>query len=671
LFISDEQILNITISIKQVTGTGTDTITINPTNDLNYGTLYYVEIDSGAFRDAANNDYAGISGKTDFNFTTEAAPDTTAPTTTFTPANDATNIAITTNLIIKFSEIVNVNTGNIVIKQASDDSEFATISVTNTQQITGTGTDTITINPTNDLNYGTLYYVEIDSGAFRDAANNDYAGISGNTTWNFTIINLYIPPTPSNPSQPTTQQPSEPTGCTLSSNINCAIKNEGTITDVKIEPEGSIEGGIVEGEIKNKGIIKGVTLAAGTKIEGGEIEGKISGNPKAPAILTNTKITTNSELSYVILGKNVELPNDVILIDAELRGSSVNGATLKGTIRTTSSATVIKNVSLGENTTIIGGKLAGTISGTPKEPAILTHLKVEPQTLVTHVIIADGVEISTDVSLEDGVRFSKTENIPEDIDLTATLPKKGQSVDLSVDPVIEGEGILPAINRLPEFESSELTILQHDQGFIYLDIEGIRYAVNPIKVKHLSQPEHMQLESGQTVRFKTDTQIDVLAPPAVQDISSFNENLSKINLPKVNISNDGNIKVTATETTWYSGRADLASTIVDKDTSSGFISKEDGNVALIFEDEKGQKRQQIIYPSPADMSALGEFQLTSKGILEFEIDGQKIKGRLDYQVKQGTTTSEGIKITEIPDSNGDFLITYPDGAEQRLFGLGE
>jgi hypothetical protein len=36
-----------------------------------------------------------------------------------------------------------------------------------------------------------------------------------------------------------------------------------------------------------------------------------------------------------------------------------------------SSATVIKNVSLGENATIIGGKLAGTISGTPKNPAIL------------------------------------------------------------------------------------------------------------------------------------------------------------------------------------------------------------------------------------------------------------------------------------------------------------
>jgi len=198
--------------------------------------------------------------------------------------------------------------------------------------------------------------------------------------------------------------------------------------------------------------------------------------------------------------------------------------------------------------------------------------------------------------------------------------------------VIEGEGILPAINRLQEFAPAE----------------------------------RLQLESGQTVRFKTDTQIEVLAPPAVQDISSFKETLIKINLPTVNINNDGNIKVPVTEKVWYNGRPDLASRIVDKDTPNGFITKEDGNVALIFEDETGEKREQIFYPS-----ALGKFDLTPTGILEVEINGQKFKGRLDYKVEQGKATSEAIKVTEIPDSNGDFMITYPDGAEQRLFGLAE
>ena len=139
----------------------------------------------------------------------------------------------------------------------------------------------------------------------------------------------------------------------------------------------------------------------------------------------------------------------------------------------------------------------------------------------------------------------------------------------------------------------------------------------------------------------------------------------------IKITEEGNIKIPATETIWLSARPDLASTTVDKDTPNGFITKEDGNVALIFEDEKGEKREQILYPSPANMSALEKFDLTPKGILEIEIKGKKIKGRLDYKVEQGKAISETIKVTEIPDSNGDVLITYPDGAEQRLFGLAE
>ncbi|WP_141698993.1 hypothetical protein, partial [Candidatus Marithrix sp. Canyon 246] len=301
-------------------------------------------------------------------------------------------------------------------------------------------------------------------------------------------FNIKVNPLPS--STPTQQTTPEPTGCTLSSNINCVIKNEG---------------GTLEGEIKNEGTLTDVTLAKDTKIEGGQIEGKINGNPEAPAILINVKITAKAELSHVILDKTVKLPKDVSLKDTELRGASVNGGKLEGTIRTTSSATVIKNVSLGENAKIIGGKLAGTISGTPKNPAVLQHLKVEPKTTLIAVIIADGVEMPADVNLASGVRFTKTENIPAGVDLTETLPTKGESVDLSADPVLGGKGILPAINRLPDFESPELTILQHDKGFIYLDIEGIRYAVNPMKVKHLSEAERLQLESGQTVRFKTDT----------------------------------------------------------------------------------------------------------------------------------------------------------------------
>ncbi|WP_158301939.1 Ig-like domain-containing protein [Paenibacillus mesophilus] len=165
------------------------TVTINPTVVLAHSTGYYVQIDPGAFKDAANNDYSGIADMTTWSFTTAAAPDTTAPTVTaYSPLDDATDVAVNTNLTLTFSESVTAASGkNIVIKKASDNSIVETILVTDTSRVTVTGV-TYTINPAADLAYSTGYYVQIDPGAFKDAANNNYAGIADMTTWSFTTV---------------------------------------------------------------------------------------------------------------------------------------------------------------------------------------------------------------------------------------------------------------------------------------------------------------------------------------------------------------------------------------------------------------------------------------------------------------------------------------------------
>ena len=48
----------------------------------------------------------------------------------FSPADDATAVATTSNIVLNFSEAVDVETGNIVIYKASDDSVVETIDVT-------------------------------------------------------------------------------------------------------------------------------------------------------------------------------------------------------------------------------------------------------------------------------------------------------------------------------------------------------------------------------------------------------------------------------------------------------------------------------------------------------------------------------------------------------------
>ena len=92
--------------------------------------------------------------------------DSTAPTvSTLSPLDNAIDIAIDSNLVLTFSEAVDVESGNITLKKTSDDSTVEAIDVTG-GLVTGTGTTIITVNPTADLSNSTAYYVQIAATAF-------------------------------------------------------------------------------------------------------------------------------------------------------------------------------------------------------------------------------------------------------------------------------------------------------------------------------------------------------------------------------------------------------------------------------------------------------------------------------------------------------------------------
>jgi hypothetical protein len=436
------------------------------------------------------------------------------------------------------------------------------------------------------------------------------------------------------------------------------ITNNGQVSDITITTEGVVIGGIVSGNIKNEGVIKDVHLGANAHVDGGKVSGKITTDKKAPALLTN-----------VILTQDVKLAADVSLHNVELRGASITGNHLSGNIRVTGSATVIKDVSLGANTTITGGKLTGRIKGDKQSPAVLQHLIIEENSHLTDVIIADGVELPKQVNLGLGVRFTSKENIPEGLDLTSILPKLNTGVDLSIDVVVGGEGILPAINRLPEFTASNLTVKQSKTGYLYLDIEDKRYAVNPKIVKHLSDSPNLLVEIGQNIRFKTDTEIDVFAPPAIQAPEALQIALKEF---KIDIDNIGTIHVKAKDKKpeWFNARANLFSIEVENDTKTGLSVKENNLFALVFIDKDGKKREQNFYPAPYDLTTLvkvaEEVDLTTEGILSFKLETISYEGKLDYLVKQGTVPkNKALKVEEITDNN-NYLITYPNGAKQLI-----
>jgi methionine-rich copper-binding protein CopC len=119
--------------------------------------------------------------------------DTSAPTlSSSSPADDATAVAVGSNIVLNFSEAVDVESGDIVIYKASDDSVVETIAVTD-GQVTGTGTATITINPSSDLASSTQYYVKIAATGFDDPTGNSYAGITDTTSLSFTTADIVAP----------------------------------------------------------------------------------------------------------------------------------------------------------------------------------------------------------------------------------------------------------------------------------------------------------------------------------------------------------------------------------------------------------------------------------------------------------------------------------------------
>ena len=165
----------------QVTFNGS-TVTINPTSNLDYSKSYSVTVASGVIKDSAGNNWSG-SGTNPYDFTTVAAPDTTAPTlSSITPADGATGVAVGANFVLTFNEAVKAGTGSFLVKSGT--TTVATIAVTDTSQVTFSGS-TVTINPTSNLDYSKSYSVTVASGVIKDSAGNNWSG-SGTNPYDFT-----------------------------------------------------------------------------------------------------------------------------------------------------------------------------------------------------------------------------------------------------------------------------------------------------------------------------------------------------------------------------------------------------------------------------------------------------------------------------------------------------
>lgn len=139
-----------------------------------------------------------IIGTSDF---VSAAAPTISSTT---PATLATGVAVDANIVIKFSEAVSAESGQITIYRYSDKTVFESIRVSDSTKVSLSGTD-VTINPSGTFSNATRYYVLIDATAFESVSTNDsFGGVNSEGTLNFTTAAAVTTTTTAAPTTTTT-----------------------------------------------------------------------------------------------------------------------------------------------------------------------------------------------------------------------------------------------------------------------------------------------------------------------------------------------------------------------------------------------------------------------------------------------------------------------------------
>lgn len=122
--------------------------------------------------------YTSDIGSNWFTNVATATPDTTAPTVSVSPADGATSVAVTANVVWTFSKAIrsaDVNSGNFFVNKADGTAVSGTLSI-------GTSNTVVTFDPASNLS-ATSDYIAIATSNVRDIAGNHLAA---NSVTNFT-----------------------------------------------------------------------------------------------------------------------------------------------------------------------------------------------------------------------------------------------------------------------------------------------------------------------------------------------------------------------------------------------------------------------------------------------------------------------------------------------------
>ena len=159
-----------------VIGSPGSSITLDPTADLPQGTTCAVKVVASQISDTDSNDPPDhMAADYNFSFTTDSAPSVTSTS----PANGATGVNPTNNIVVNFSEPVNAGGSSFTIECPSGAPQSFGVS--------GSGTSTITLDPTSDLPASTTCTVTALASGISDVDGGDPPdNLAANYVFSFT-----------------------------------------------------------------------------------------------------------------------------------------------------------------------------------------------------------------------------------------------------------------------------------------------------------------------------------------------------------------------------------------------------------------------------------------------------------------------------------------------------
>ena len=263
--------------------------------------------------------------------------------------------------------------------------------------------------------------------------------------------------------------------------------------------------------------------------------------------------------------------------------------------------------------------------------------------------------------------------------------------------------VLPAPNwvsevaDIPQVKAGGYQVTQDAKGNLWLMQGDVRRYLHPVSIQQLDEgtPPRMTIAEDGHVELVTASGRLIILQPALQSFTALETALQSLGSVTVTELENGNLNILLTPKAnpngllLFSARPSLESTLAPLTASVGlsqgpFLLPNVAALILVFRDESGTKRQQVLYPAAKDLEGLRTFFASAPGVktVEFGNGGSVTvttntavyRGLFDYAVALGDKLpTGGFQFSIIPDANGDkvedFGVTYGNGNYQIIYRL--